>query len=212
MDLSLMRREYMHAGLARQDLQANPLDQFADWFATAESNQLDIANAMTLATVDAQGMPSLRTVLLKAVEQGGFVFYTHYNSQKGQEIAANPQAALLFQWLSLERQIRVQGSVEKISSADSAAYFATRPRGSQLAVWCAPQSTALASRTTLTTAFEDAEARFADQTTIPMPDDWGGYRLIPNRLEFWQGRENRLHDRFVYQRTDHDWHIQRLAP
>ena len=211
MDLSFMRREYMRAGLTRQVLQANPLDQFADWFSTAEKHNLDIANAMTLATVDAQGMPSLRTVLLKAVEQEGFVFYTHYNSQKGQEIAANPQAALLFQWLSLERQIRIQGRVEKISVADSAAYFATRPRGSQLAVWCAPQSTELASRATLTTAFDAIEARFADQP-IPMPDDWGGYRLMPSRLEFWQGRENRLHDRFVYQRTDHDWHIQRLAP
>ncbi len=211
MDLSDMRREYRQAGLAHKDLDTNPLNQFADWFKTAEANHLDIANAMTLATVNPQGMPSLRTVLLKAVEQGGFVFYTHYNSQKGQEIAANPQAALLFQWLSLERQIKVQGRIETISPAESAAYFATRPRGSQLAVWCAPQSAEIASRATLTTAFQDVEARFADQP-IPMPTDWGGYRLIPSQLEFWQGRENRLHDRFVYQRTDQAWHIQRLAP
>ena len=211
MDLFELRREYTHSGLARCDLLAEPLDQFAAWFSTVQACDLDIPNAMTLATVDAHGMPALRTVLLKAVEQSGLVFFTHYNSQKGRDLAANPQAALLFQWLGLERQIKVQGRVEKIDVAESSGYFASRPRGSQLAVWCAQQSTVVEDRATLLTAFREVEARFANQD-VPMPEDWGGYRLLPDRFEFWQGRENRLHDRFVYQRVDQMWEIQRLAP
>ncbi len=211
MDLTQCRQSYVHSHLSRQDLQADPLDQFALWFAEAQEAIRDIENAMTLATVDTQGMPSARTVLLKALRPEGFVFFTHYLSQKGRDLAASPQAALLFQWLPLERQVRVQGIAHKLTPEESAHYFTSRPRGSQLAVWAAQQSTELTSRTMLEEAFLAAETHFADRS-VPVPEDWGGFCVRPEVIEFWQGRENRMHDRFVYQRQDQHWQIRRLAP
>ena len=210
-NLAECRRSYIRSSLSPPDLQAAPLDQFPLWFDEAREIDQEIENAMTLATVDAQGMPSVRTVLLKAFNPDGFVFFTHYLSQKGRDLAANPQAALLFQWLHLERQIRVQGTAHKLTPEESARYFVSRPRGSQLAVWAAQQSTELPSRAALEQSFQTAEDRFADQA-IPAPEDWGGFCVRPEVIEFWQGRDNRLHDRFVYRRQDEQWQIQRLAP
>ena len=211
MDLTHCRQSYVQSRLSRQDLQTDPLEQFSLWFTEAQATNPEIGNAMTLATTDAQGMPSARTVLLKALKPEGFVFFTHYLSQKGRDLIANPQAALLFQWLLLERQIRVQGIAHKLPPQESAHYFSSRPRGSQLAVWAAQQSTTLTSRAALEDAFQAAEARFADQT-VPTPEDWGGFCIRPEVIEFWQGRENRMHDRFVYQRQNQHWQIRRLAP
>ncbi len=211
MDLTRCRHSYMRSRLSRQNLQADPLDQFSLWFAEARESIRDVENAMTLATVDTHGMPSARTVLLKALRPEGFVFFTHYLSQKGHDLAANPQAALLFQWLPLERQVRVQGIAHKLAPEESTHYFTSRPRGSQLAVWAAQQSTELASRTMLEEAFQAAATRFADQP-VPVPENWGGFCVRPEVIEFWQGRENRMHDRFVYQRQDQHWQIRRMAP
>ena len=211
MDLTQCRQPYMRSSLSRKDLRANPLDQFSLWFTEARDTTAEVENAMTLATVDAHGMPSARTVLLKALTAEGFVFFTHYLSQKGGDLAANPQAALLFQWLHLERQVRVQGIAHQLTPAESADYFQSRPRDSQLAVWAAQQSSELTSRSELENAFQTATIRFADQA-VPVPPDWGGFCIQPDKIEFWQGRASRMHDRFVYQRQGQHWQIQRLAP
>jgi len=211
MDISDLRREYMYAGLSRDELDEDPVVQFENWFLDAQTNGLENANAMSLATADANGMPSLRTVLLKAFDQKGFVFYTNYGSRKAREIALNPQAALLFHWLEFDRQVKIQGPVSKISTAESIRYFASRPRGSQIGAWCSEQSSPVGSRTLLMQAYESMKHKFADGE-IPLPDFWGGYRVEPVSIEFWQGRENRLHDRFEYRRDGNSWKIQRLAP
>jgi len=211
MDISDLRREYMYAGLSRDDLEDDPVAQFEQWFLDAQTNGLDNPNALSLATADKTGMPSLRTVLLKAFDEKGFVFYTNYGSRKAREIEANPQAAMLFHWLEFDRQVKIQGPVSRVGAAESLKYFASRPRGSQIGAWCSEQSSPIGSRTLLMQAYESMKSKFADGE-IPLPDFWGGYRVEPVRIEFWQGRENRLHDRFEYVRDASAWKIQRLAP
>jgi pyridoxamine 5'-phosphate oxidase len=211
MDIADLRREYMYAGLSRRELHPDPIVQFERWFREATEADLFTPNALSLATVGADGMPSLRTVLLKAFDDKGFVFYTNYGSRKAREIEANPQAAMLFHWLELDRQVKIQGPVSRVSTAESLRYFTSRPRGSQIGAWCSQQSSPVGTRTLLEQAFESMKRKFGEGE-IPLPDFWGGYRVAPLHIEFWQGRENRLHDRFEYRREGDGWTIQRLAP
>lgn len=209
LDLAHIRQEYMRERLDKSSVLANPLDQFAVWFAEAIKAELPTPNAMSLATVSAQHKPSTRIVLLKAVDHGGFVFYTHYASRKGREAAANSSAALLFYWPQLERQVRVEGVLSRVSATESDEYFATRPLGSRHAAIASPQSDVIASRAALEARYAEA-ARLGDAPARPA--DWGGYRLTPDDMEFWQGRENRLHDRLRYRKAEDRWEISRLAP
>lgn len=211
MDLGDLRYEYTKYGLKREDLADDPLNQFEHWYGQAVDAELPQPNAMSLATVAANGEPSSRIVLLKSYDQQGFVFYTNYESRKAQNIAVNDQVALLFFWVEFERQIKIRGHAERISAAESLRYFASRPRGSQIGAWCSPQSSAIGSRQLLETEFERLKQKFRDRE-IPLPSHWGGFRIIPHTYEFWQGRANRLHDRFQYQRHDDTWEIERLAP
>ena len=211
MDITNTRKEYTRTGLRRKDLDDNPFRQFESWYQQAEEVDYPYANAMSLATCGSDGLPTIRTVLLKLFDEKGFVFFTNYNSDKARQLTENPQAGLLFHWLELERQVKISGAVEKISTAESLKYFTTRPRGSQLGAWCSEQSHSISSRALLESQWEKMKQRFSDGE-IPLPDFWGGYRVVPKRIEFWQGRENRLHDRFEYQRADNGWNIQRLAP
>jgi pyridoxamine 5'-phosphate oxidase len=211
-DLAALRQEYSTRGLRRANLKPNPFDQFQVWFQEALQAELLEPNAMTLATSNAHGRIRTRTVLLKAFDQRGFVFFTNYSSKKAQDLTENAQASLLFPWLPLERQVSISGSVEKISNAESLTYFHSRPRGSQLGAWASDQSTVIPSRPFLEARLEEMKQKFGS-APIPLPDFWGGYRIIPDMLEFWQGSANRLHDRFAYtrQKTDH-WLIERLSP
>ena len=211
MDIGEIRKEYTQFGLNRTDLKTDPLQQFEFWFSQAREAQLKEVNAMSLATVSANGMPQVRTVLLKIFDQRGFVFFTNYNSAKAKEINNNPQASILFPWLDLERQVRISGSVEKISKAESFKYFTSRPRGSQLGAWISEQSQVISNRTVLKTLMSQIKEKFKEGQ-VPLPDAWGGYRIIPERFEFWQGRANRLHDRFQYTKSEGGWEINRLAP
>ena len=210
MDIGDLRREYTRHGLRRGDLAPDPFAPFGRWFSQACECGMGDPNAMSLATVDAQGRPAVRTVLLKFWDTGGFVFYTNYESAKARHIAANPEVALLFAWLPLERQVIIRGRAERISAAESLKYFATRPRGSQLGAWVSAQSSVIGSRQFLEMKLEEIKRKFADGE-VPLPSFWGGFRVVPHSLEFWQGRANRLHDRFLYTR-DGDWRIERLAP
>ena len=189
---------------------ANPITEFLNAIERAASRQVDTAPA-ALATADRDGRPSARMVLLRGVDERGFVFHTNYNSRKARELTENPRAALCFHWPSLEEQIRIEGRVEPLSPAESDGYFASRPRGSQLGAWASDQSALLPSRETLEEAYRDIERRFAGQP-VPRPSFWGGFRLIPERIEFWYGRPDRLHDRILYQRTPDGWTIERLYP
>jgi len=210
-----LRREYKLAGLRRSDLEADPLVQFEKWFGQASgargAEPIDV-NAMTLATMDEQGRPSARIVLLKGVDQRGFVFFTSYESRKGRELAINPQAALVFYWPEQERQVCVAGEVSKLPPEESDAYFQSRPRGSQVAACASRQSEAVSDRAALEQQWQQEEARHAGGD-VPRPPHWGGYVLRPSRIEFWQGRPNRLHDRFCYERQgDGSWRMERLWP
>jgi pyridoxamine 5'-phosphate oxidase len=235
MGIADIRREYNLTGLRRKDLDADPIVQFKRWFDQASgarasgsvrrffvklyksllliqnTEQVDV-NAMTLATVDAQGRPSARIVLLKGVDDRGFTFYTNYESRKGRELAQNPEAALVFYWPDLQRQVCVAGRVSQLPAAESDAYFKSRPRGSRIGAWASKQSEAVADRAELDARWQEFETRYPGRE-VPRPPHWGGYVLSPARIEFWQGRPNRLHDRFRYLRqTDRTWKIERLSP
>ena len=211
MDLSDFRKEYSSRGLHRSGIHPDPFEQFSQWFAQALETQLHEPNAMTLATVGEDGMPSQRTVLLKQFDARGFTFYTNYHSRKGRELAASPKASLLFPWIILERQIIIQGTVEKTSQEESLQYFHARPRESQIGAWVSEQSEVIPDRSFLTGRLAEFEPKFAGQE-IPLPPHWGGYRVIPETIEFWQGGPSRLHDRFLYQREGSGWRIDRLSP
>jgi pyridoxamine 5'-phosphate oxidase len=211
-DITQLRRNYSLESLTKNDVAAHPIDQFAHWFIEALNSQLLEANASFLATASPDGRPSVRTVLLKGYDHQGFVFYTNYESRKGREIDLNPQAALLFNWLELERQVRIEGTIEKVSEVESRAYFQSRPRGSQIGAWASPQSRVISDRDVLEQRVQEIERQYEGLDTLPLPPHWGGYRIQPDWMEFWQGRESRLHDRIVYQKTEHGWTIERLAP
>ena len=210
MDLSHYRREFLQKGLRRADLNDDPFKQFELWFKQAEQEGLLEPSAMSLATSNGVDV-SLRTVLLKYFDQQGFVFFTNYGSTKAQQITQNPNVALLFPWLVLERQVKITGSVEKVSTIESFRYFTSRPKDSQLGAWASQQSSHVSSRQLLLSQFEAMKNKFK-QGEVPLPEFWGGYRVIPKSIEFWQGRENRLHDRFVYEKSEGQWTINRLAP
>lgn len=201
----------MQSGLGRDQLNNDPMLQFETWFKQACEVDVVDANAMSLATVSAGGRPSIRTVLLKTFDQQGFVFFTNYTSQKAQEIAENSSVAALFPWTELERQVEVCGKAERISIAESLKYITSRPRGSQLGAWVSRQSSVIDSRQTLVKRMANLKERFANGA-IPNPTFWGGYRIVPETIEFWQGREGRLHDRFEYTKANGEWCTQRLAP
>ena len=211
MDIASLRQEYMRERLEEGDVASDPIAQFRAWFDEAVSAQLPMVNAMTLATAGADGRPSARMVLLKGLDERGFVFYTDYESRKGRELAANSRAALLFYWIELEREVRIEGVTEKTSAAESDEYFASRPLGSRLAALATRQSTIMADRRALELEYAEMERRHGDKP--PRPHAWGGYRLVPDSIEFWQGRPNRLHDRLLYTKSsDGPWKIARLAP
>ena len=210
-----MRQTYLTSGLLEEDLADDPMTQFDAWFCAAVQAGVGEPNAMVLATATPAGVPSARVVLLKAYDEGGFVFYTNYDSRKAAELAGNPRAALLFPWHDLERQVRVEGVVGRTSAAESELYFSSRPRGSQLGAWASPQSAVLSSRAELAERLAEVTDRFGvheDAEPVPLPDFWGGYRLRPDVVEFWQGRSDRLHDRLRYRHRPSGWRRDRLAP
>jgi pyridoxamine 5'-phosphate oxidase len=206
-----MRREYTREALAEADVDADPVVQFGRWFELAEQAGLLEPHAMTLATATPDGRPSARMVLLRGFDERGFCFYTNYQSRKGDELAANPRAALVFWWDKLERQVRVEGRVERTSRAESEAYFASRPPGSQLSAAASPQSRVIEDRATLERRVAELATAMPDGQ-LQLPEFWGGYRLVPDVVEFWQGRPNRLHDRLRYRRAGDTWKLERLAP
>jgi pyridoxamine 5'-phosphate oxidase len=210
-EIAALREEYTAHGLRRSDLNPDPFKQFGTWFTAAVEADIRDVNAMTLATVSPQGQPTGRVVLLKGYGHDGFVFYTNYHSEKGQHLEHNPRAGLIILWKELERQIRIEGLVEKISREDSTRYFHSRPTGAQLSVWVSHQSEIIDARRVLEARLGEMQERFQGKE-IPLPSHWGGYRVRPERFEFWQGRPNRLHDRFRYTRGKDSWRIDRLAP
>jgi len=205
-----LREEYIRAGLSEAGADSDPFRQFERWFEDALRARLPLPNAMTLATVTAAGAPSARIVLLKGIERGGFVFYTNYRSRKGRELEARADACLISFWPELERQVRIEGGVEKVAEAEADDYYATRPLGARLSAWASAQSERVADRAALEAALEEAQRRYGERP--PRPPHWGGYRVIPDSFEFWQGRADRLHDRLLYRREASDWTIERLAP
>jgi pyridoxamine 5'-phosphate oxidase len=210
MDIADIRKEYTFAGLRRRDLHSDPIQQFKNWFQAAISASVPEPNAMTLSTADLEGQPSSRIVLLKDIDERGLTFYTNYESRKGRELAANPKAALTIFWPGLERQVGFRGHCERVPREESDAYYKSRPIGSRLGAWVSSQSTAIANRELLETKLAEVTARFGENP--PLPDYWGGFVLRPHSVEFWQGRPNRLHDRFLYTRDESGWKIERLSP
>ena len=209
-DVAELRRNYTRDGLSRADLDPDPVAQFRRWFTQAVEAQIVEPNAMVLGTTDGK-RPSARSVLLKAYDERGFVFFTNYESRKAKEIAANAHVSLLFPWYSLERQVSILGRAERISTAESLAYFVSRPHGSRLGAWVSQQSSVINSRQLLEMKLEEIKQKFA-HGEVPLPSFWGGFRVVPSEIEFWQGRENRLHDRFRYALSGSDWAVERLSP
>jgi pyridoxamine 5'-phosphate oxidase len=209
--IARLRREYARAGLRESDAEEDPVEQFRRWFDEALAADLHEPNAMTLATATPDGRPSARVVLLKGFDERGFVFYTNYEGRKAVELESNPRAALVFYWGELERQVRVEGTVSRVSVEESDEYFASRPRGSRLGAWASEQSRVVDGRRTLEQKLHSLQAEYENRE-VPRPPFWGGYRVEPEAIEFWQGREDRLHDRLVYRREDGAWRIERLQP
>lgn len=211
-DLGDLREEYGHDSLSEDSVTPNPIEQFRLWFDHAVDQKIPEPNAMSLATVDENGQPWQRTVLLKAYDDKGFVFYTNYDSRKGKQLASNPKTCVLFPWIQLERQVIVTGSVERISTSESLKYFASRPFGSRLGAWVSQQSSVVSSRSMLLAKFEEMKNKFKDGD-VPLPSFWGGYRIKPETIEFWLGGKSRIHDRIFYKKVeDGSWSIERLAP
>ncbi len=212
MDIFEFRNEYLKGGLERDMLADNPFEQFKSWFDHAVECKVCEPNAMTVSTVSPEGRPSSRVVLLKTWDERGFVFFTNYKSQKARDLETNKNICAIFAWLDLERQLRIEGEAEKISTAESLRYFLSRPFGSRLGAWVSHQSSIISSRSLLEMQFQKMKEKFSNGE-VPLPDFWGGIRIVPRRFEFWQGRENRLHDRFAYEKSsDNSWEISRLQP
>ena len=210
MNVADVRREFTREGLRRRDLDPDPVAQFLKWLEEARAAHPGDFTAMVLATADRSGRPSARVVLLKGCDERGFLFFSHYTGRKGRELAENPRAALVFYWPALDRQVRVEGTVERSAPEDSDLYFQTRPLGSRLSAFVSRQSEPVAGRAELERAVQEASERFGE--AVPRPVSWGGFLLVPDEIEFWQGRENRLHDRFRYRREAEGWQIDRLSP
>ncbi|MEM7677389.1 MAG: pyridoxamine 5'-phosphate oxidase [Myxococcota bacterium] len=209
--LADLRREYTLDGLDERQVHEDPIVQFQRWFEDVKASEVGDPNAMTLATVSADGQPDARVVLLKGIEDGAFRFFTNYTSAKGQQLEAHPRAALLFYWGHLERQVRLRGPVHRLSEEASDAYFQSRPRGSQIGAWASDQSAQIAGREVLASAVERLQAQYPDDVSIPRPPHWGGFAVTPREIEFWQGRPNRLHDRLLYTKEDERWRLCRLS-
>ena len=210
--ISDLRRDYARASLDITDVVKDPIEQFGRWFADATSSAIAEPNAMTLATVGADGAPDARIVLLKGVDIRGFTFFTDYRSQKGRDLAARPQAALVLFWQELERQVRIRGTVRQMERSESATYYDSRPRGSRIGAWASEQSSVIADRAQLELRVREVEARYPDDSPPPLPAHWGGYIVEPVQIEFWQGRQSRLHDRIRYRREQQRWVVERLSP
>lgn len=210
-DISSIRTDYTKKSLSKKNVLPNPIEQFGIWFDEAMKAELLESTAMILGTADLEGNVTQRTVLLKAFDENGFVFYTNYNSRKAKQIAVNPRVNLLFPWYGLERQVAICGTVEKVSKMESIKYFLSRPEGSRLGAWISNQSSVITSRSILEAKLEEIKTKFS-KGEIPLPDFWGGYRVNPTSIEFWQGRMSRLHDRIMYRVEGGDWRIERLAP
>ena len=211
MNLADLRKEYTQAALSEESVDINPFVQFDRWFQEALNSEINEPNAMVLSTVNTSLQTSQRTVLLKAFDETGFVFYTNYESRKAQEISQTPKVSILFPWYELERQVIIQGTAEKVTKTESLAYFLSRPAGSQLGAWVSHQSKVISSRSILEMKLQEMKNKFKDGK-IPLPDFWGGFRIIPHSIEFWQGRSSRLHDRIRYDLETDKWNIRRLAP
>ncbi len=210
-DFKQLRQQYSDAGISKDSVSKNPFDQFRLWFDQALDCGIAEPNGFSLCTVSNDAKPSQRTVLMKSYDKHGFIFYTNYNSRKGRQLAENNAVSMLFPWYELHRQINIEGTAVRVGAKQSAAYFHSRPRGSQVGAWASRQSAVIASRQALVRQKQEIEHRFGDGE-LPWPDFWGGYRVEPSRFEFWQGRTHRLHDRIIYNRLDDDWEIQRLSP
>lgn len=211
-DLASLRKEYSKAALDAQSVSQDPISQFTKWFEEAEAAKVPEPNAMNLATVNENGRPASRIVLLKGIENYKFVFYTNYQSRKGKELDQNPACSLTFFWPELERQVRVEGVASRIDEKRSEKYFQSRPRGSQIGAWASPQSSIISDRSLLEERARQIEAKYKGEELLPKPNQWGGYEIDPLMIEFWQGRTSRLHDRILYTKDERGWNINRLAP